>query len=133
MTPGPDTVAPDDTVRFAAQRMVEGGHRRLVVIDDGAVVGVVSRSDLLRRYGRPDTEIANDVRRLLADPFRVPEDHAIQPTIDAGVVVLDGTVRRHTDIEIAEAEVAALPGVVAVDNHLHAREHRPIAPPLRRW
>jgi CBS domain-containing protein len=133
MTPGIDIVAPDDDVQTATRRMVDRGHRRLAVIDDGAVVGVISRHDVLRPFVRDDVEVLTEVRRVLADPFRVAEDHAVRPSVRDGVVTIDGTVRRPGEEEIVEAEVLAVPGVVAVDNHLRAREQAPLAPHLRHW
>lgn len=133
MTADPDTVRPGDDVRLAARRMLEHHHKRLVVVADSEVVGVVSRHDLLRPFARSDTDLVADVRRLLADPFRIAEDHAIQPSVAEGVVTLDGTVRRPSDVDIVETEVACIPGVVAVDNRLRATEREPTAPHLQRW
>jgi CBS domain-containing protein len=132
MTRDADTVGPDDDIALAARRMLDHAHKRLAVIDEGEVIGVVSRHDLLRPYTRQDPDLIADVRRLLADPFRIAEDHAVQPSVAAGVVTLDGTVRRPSEIETVEEEVASIPGVVAVDNRLHAREHEPMVPHLRR-
>lgn len=122
MTRDADTVGPDDDIALAARRMSRTGHKRLAVVDGGVIVGVVSRHDLLRPYTRRNPDIIADVRRLLADPFRIAEDHGIQPSVAAGVVTLDGTVRRPCDIEIVEAEVAGIAGVVAVDSRLRAHE-----------
>jgi CBS domain-containing protein len=48
MTPDPDTVGPDTTVQEAARRVHETGHNRLPVVEeDGRLVGVVTRVDLL--------------------------------------------------------------------------------------
>jgi CBS domain-containing protein len=47
MTRDPDTVAPDTTVRSAARLIHETGHNRLPVIEDGKLVGVVTRVDVL--------------------------------------------------------------------------------------
>lgn len=133
MTRAPVTVRPGDGLKGAARRMLEQGCKRLVVVEDGAVVGVVSRHDVLRPLARPDADTLADVRRLLADPFRIPEDHAIVPNVADGLVTLDGTVRRPSDIEVVESEIACLPGVVAVDNRLHAREREPAVPRRGRW
>jgi CBS domain-containing protein len=133
MTRDPDAVGPDDDLASAARRMLEGGHKRLAVVADGAVVGVVSRHDLLRPFARSDADIRADLLRLLADPFRIDEDHAIRPSVAAGVVTLDGTVRRPSEIAIVETEVASIPGVVAVDNRLRAAERESLTPPLPRW
>ncbi len=47
MTADPDTVGPDTTVREAARIIHESGHNRLPVVEDGRLVGVVTRVDVL--------------------------------------------------------------------------------------
>jgi CBS domain-containing protein len=47
MTADPDTVGPDSDVRDAARRIHKSGHNRLPVVEDGKLVGVVTRVDLL--------------------------------------------------------------------------------------
>ena len=47
MTRDPDTVGPDTSVREAARLIHETGHNRLPVVDDGRLVGVVTRLDVL--------------------------------------------------------------------------------------
>jgi CBS domain-containing protein len=47
MTREPDSVTPDTTVREAARLIHETGHNRLPVIENGRLVGVVTRVDVL--------------------------------------------------------------------------------------
>ena len=47
MTRRPDTVRPDTSVRDAARLIHETGHNRLPVVEDGKLVGVVTRLDVL--------------------------------------------------------------------------------------
>jgi CBS domain-containing protein len=47
MTRDPETVGPDTTVREAARIIHESGHNRLPVVEDGRLVGVVTRVDVL--------------------------------------------------------------------------------------
>jgi CBS domain-containing protein len=47
MTSDPDSVAPDTSVREAARLIHESGHNRLPVVEDGRLVGVVTRVDVL--------------------------------------------------------------------------------------
>lgn len=47
MTRDPDTVDPDTSVREAARLIHETGHNRLPVVEDGRLVGVVTRLDVL--------------------------------------------------------------------------------------
>jgi CBS domain-containing protein len=47
MTRDPETVGPDTTVRETARIIHESGHNRLPVVEDGRLVGVVTRVDVL--------------------------------------------------------------------------------------
>src|SRR4051794_41640018 len=47
MSADPDTVGPDTDVRDAARHIHDTGHNRLPVVEDGRLVGVVTRVDLL--------------------------------------------------------------------------------------
>lgn len=47
MTRDPDMVSPDTSVREAARLIHETGHNRLPVVEDGRLVGVVTRLDVL--------------------------------------------------------------------------------------
>jgi CBS domain-containing protein len=47
MTSDPDTVGPGTSVRDAARLIHESGHNRLPVVEDGRLVGVVTRVDVL--------------------------------------------------------------------------------------
>ena len=48
MTADPRTVAPDAEVEEAAHVIVETGHNRIPVVEDGRLVGVISRADVVR-------------------------------------------------------------------------------------
>jgi len=45
------TVGPETTVRKAVDRMREVGVKRLPVVDDGDLVGVLTRTDVANHYG----------------------------------------------------------------------------------
>jgi CBS domain-containing protein len=47
MSEDPETVGPDTPVREAARKIHETGHNRLPVVEDGRLVGVVTRVDVL--------------------------------------------------------------------------------------
>jgi CBS domain-containing protein len=125
MTTNVDTVTPEEDVTAAARRMLDGRHKRLPVCDTGRLVGIVSRHDLLKPFHRSDEQIEADVRDLLADPLRVPEEHEATASVSRGVVTLRGTTRFPSDTGVLVATVSRLPGVVAVDNCLRAREQEP--------
>ena len=119
------TARPGDDVRAAARRLLEHRLKRLPVVDHGKLVGIVSRTDLLRVLHRSDDDIARDVDAMLSDPLRAPEDHAIEATVADGIVTLRGTVLFPTDLSLLTAMVWRLPGVVDVQNDASAREPNP--------
>jgi CBS-domain-containing membrane protein len=111
MTAAPCSVTPENTAAFAARHMLEGRHKRLPVVEDDKVVGIVTRHDLLRQFYRPDADVLCDVQQLLAD-------HHATASVSGGIVNLRGMTRFADDITLLETLVARVPGVVAVDNCL---------------
>ena len=131
MTADVTTTSPDDDITAVARRMVESHYKRLPVVKDGRVVGIVSRHDLLRPFYRDDAEITADIARVLDDPLSVPETHRVEPSVAGGIVRLDGTVQWPHDRVLVEALIRRIPGVVSVDNDLEAREPQPgFDPPI---
>lgn len=52
MTAPVQRISPDRSVEEAARRMLDGNVRRLAVVDEGRLVGIVSRADLVRGFAR---------------------------------------------------------------------------------
>jgi CBS domain-containing protein len=52
------TADPDEDIRTAARRMLERGVKRLPVVDNGRLVGIVSRYDVLRLFHRSKDDVA---------------------------------------------------------------------------
>jgi CBS domain-containing protein len=131
MTAPAITIGADATVPAAARLMNTHHVRRLPVVDeDGRLVGVVSRRDLLSVFLRPDAEIAADVRRVL-DDFVLAEPEEADVTVHNGVVTLTGTLRpaagQHDDlIPVAIRLMWDVDGVVDIVDHLG--EAQPTAP-----
>src|SRR5271166_1479884 len=51
MTFGPATVSPRDTLQTAATLMAQGGYRRVPVVDDDQLVGIISDRDVRAHSG----------------------------------------------------------------------------------
>ena len=110
------TVGLDELVQLAAARMVTTGVKRLPVVDDdGRVVGIVSRSDVLQLFHRPDRLVAIDVERVLRDPLLVPDDHDVTATVQAGTVTVTGQVSVVSHRRLIDAALREVPGVIDVD------------------
>jgi acetoin utilization protein AcuB len=52
MTPHPVTVTPQDTLATAQQKMTAGRFRRLPVVQDGTLVGILTDRDIRRHVGK---------------------------------------------------------------------------------
>jgi CBS-domain-containing membrane protein len=86
------TIGPDEPVAHAARLMYNQRVKRLPVIsDDGVLIGIVTRSDVLSVYSRPDTEIQREIAQdlilgtFLGDPAR------FTVTVKDGIVTIEGT------------------------------------------
>ncbi|GLY49871.1 CBS domain-containing protein [Lentzea sp. NBRC 102530] len=119
MTSPVKSISPDTAASVAARELAAAGVRRLFVIDsDGALVGVLSRRDLLKLFTREDEELKTVIRdeifgrMLWVDPFSVDVE------VFDGVVTMDGQLERQSEVEIAEHLVRSLPGVVDVHSRL---------------
>jgi len=93
MTAPAITIGPGATIPAAARLMNTRHLRRLPVIDeDGKLVGIVSRCDLLSVFLRPDADIVHDARQVLGElPLADPKDVIV--TVRHGVVSLTGTMQ----------------------------------------
>jgi CBS domain-containing protein len=125
------TCEPRENIRVAARRMLERRVKRLPVVHHGALVGVVSRQDILRTLDRPDEEIAGAVEARLSSPLDMPDDHHVRFSVDHGVVTLSGDVRYGWDKQVVVSVVRDVEGVIEVVDHLHNREPDPNPPVAR--
>jgi CBS domain-containing protein len=129
------TAEPGDDVRAIARAMVELRVKRLPVVEDGRLVGIVSRPDVLRLFDRSDAEIEADIRARLANPLEVPEDYEVRFFVHDGVVTLEGSVHHESDARVVEGMVERVRGVVRVESRLTFGERDPrltgrLVPPL---
>ena len=62
MTSPAVTIRPDRGVAAAAALMLDEGVSRLAVVDHGALVGIVTRHDLVRAFARSDEEILQEIQ-----------------------------------------------------------------------
>ncbi|MCX5062738.1 CBS domain-containing protein [Streptomyces sp. NBC_00201] len=110
----------------AARIMALHKVKRLPVVDDdGALQGIVSRSDLLKVFLRDDEDLAAEIRRdVVALLFPAPLD-PIRVQVHDGVVKLTGRIPDTTLVPITTRMVRAVEGVVDVDCALMGPHRRP--------
>jgi CBS domain-containing protein len=116
MTSPPINVDVESSVAEAARLMVEEHVKRLPVVRDGKLVGIVSRADVVRAFTRSDAEIWEEIRNdvLLRHLWLSPDEANV--TVEGGRVQVSGRVETRTIAELIEAFAWRVPGVVTVDS-----------------
>ena len=126
MTPHVVTAGPSEDLQVAARRLLERKVGRLPVVEDGRLVGILSRRDLLRPFHRTDQEITVDIQSLLDDPMYSDGRYGdVRFAVDEGVVTLTGTASFPSEVTLIHGIVVLVPGVIRVDNTVKARDPEP--------
>jgi len=113
------TVQVTTTLTEAARLMHRRHVKRLLVVDDqGRLVGIVSRADLLQAFIRSDDSLAREVRdEVILGTLVIDPDQVHVGVVD-GVVRLEGEVETRSLARILTRLVKAVEGVVGVDDRL---------------
>lgn len=123
------TTRSEVSVVHAARAAARAHVRRLPVVDvDGRLVGIVTRSDLLRVFLRDDEAVRRRLEETFASQWCI-DASAVGVAVRDGVVTLSGEVERRTLIEPLDDAVRHTAGVVAVHNHLTYRHDDRYLPP----
>jgi CBS domain-containing protein len=111
------TVGADESLTTAARRLTSAGVRRLFVVVDGRLAGVVARRDLLRNYLCADDVLRARVEEAVA-PLAAGRGEFVNVTVEHGIVLLLGRVQWRREVGPVGAAAAEVPGVVEVRNRL---------------
>jgi CBS domain-containing protein len=125
MTAPAISVQPDAPVAVAARVMQNRRVRRLPVVSpDGMLVGIVSRTDLLSVFERPDLDIRDEVigEIIVAEFGLNPADFDIG--VSSGIVTVAGPLARLETALALLARVRHIEGVVAVRDRIVVAEKR---------
>jgi CBS domain-containing protein len=127
MTPDPVTAAEDTPLDEVVRLMEQHRIKRLPVVRGRAVVGIISRANLLHALAsvvrelpasaQSDTEIRE---RILAELEKEPwaPRHFIDPVVRNGTVELWGTIFDDRERQAAKVVAENIAGVKAVKDHL---------------
>jgi CBS domain-containing protein len=112
------TMTEDDTVTQAARVLQRHRVKRAPVLRQGVVVGMITRSDLLRPYLRTDSEIRADLEEaLLGDGLRLAPG-PLDVLVESGVVRLQGRVADRRQQAITVRLARGVEGVIDVVDDL---------------
>ena len=115
----PVTVRSDDPVSQAAQLMYDRRVKRLPVVDGaGRLAGIVSRTDVLSVFSRPDDEIRQQITNDVILDSYLMDPNRFKVTVKDGVVTIDGEPETaEVGREMIDA-IRHIEGVVAVRDRL---------------
>ena len=121
------TAAPGDPVEQAARMMHFMRVKRLPVVNSGGrLVGIVSRSDVLAVFDRPDEDIRKDiVDTMLLHEFLI-DSRLFKVTVESGVVTMEGCPETAALGHALVRKARHVPGVVAVRDRLTYPDTYPI-------
>ena len=119
MTKPAVTIGPDEPVSHAARLMYSHRVKRLPVTgNDGQLIGIVTRSDVLSVYSRPDTDIHHEITNDLILGTFLCDPASFKVTVEDGIVTIEGTPETAwVGRDIVDA-VRHVEGVVSVRDRL---------------
>jgi CBS domain-containing protein len=130
------SIGPEAPLAAAAMILHEQRIRRLPVVANGRLVGIVSRGDLVRTLAsvapspavsRPDAEIVRELReRLRREPWATTT--GVLAEAREGILALWGLVSTDAERSALETMARTVPGVRDVENHLVLRRQVPYVP-----
>jgi len=119
MTEDVITIRPEATIGQAARVMVHKLVKRLPVIDqDGTLIGIISRADVVNAFTKPDEIIEDEVREDIIRRLLFLDPEEVGVSVEDGVVTLEGEMENRTEAHLLEELTRRVEGVVRVDSRL---------------
>jgi CBS domain-containing protein len=114
MTKPAVAIGPHESVAAAARQMHDHRVKRLPVVDNGGrLVGIISRVDVLSVFVRPDSEIRDEVIKVIGTEFAL-DPTAFDVTVKSGILTIAGQVDSYAVAAQLMDTLQHLEGVVDV-------------------
>ncbi len=112
------TLGPDADHSEAARLMQKARIKRLPIVEGDHLVGLISRTDLMRAFARPDEEIIEEIIDEVITNILWIDPAKVQVTSQEGNVTLAGRLETKSDVELLVELTKRLDGVVSVASNL---------------
>lgn len=113
------TLGPEADHAEAARVMRHAGIKRILVADEsGKLVGLVSRSDILRAFARPDSNIIEEIKEDVMRKVLWIDPRPVEIKCEDGNVVLSGRLETRSDAQLLAELTRRLDGVVSLKDRL---------------
>jgi CBS domain-containing protein len=119
------TVEPTLSAVGCAWLMTEHDAHHLPVLDRGKLIGIVSRSDLVRAFARSDEQIRAEIVEQILPSF-APAADDVEITVSNGEVVLTGEVDDESTLRLLPHAVRSVIGVAEITCELQAMRSTPL-------
>ena len=122
MTAPAITIGPSSPVAAAARVMLEEGINRLPVVDqNNRLLGIVTRTDLVRAFARSDEAIGEEIRHEVLARVLWTDPAEFEVDVRSGDIELDGELETSGQVELLHKLVERTPGVVSLRSRVRAR------------
>lgn len=118
MTAPAVTIEAARPLREAATVMTSRRVNRLPVVDQGRLVGIVTRADLVRAYVRSDEELVRAIREEVLLRVLWVDPDGFEVAVVNGNASISGQAERRSTAEIIEESIRMVPGIVTVNAHI---------------
>ncbi|HVV29369.1 MAG TPA: CBS domain-containing protein [Mycobacteriales bacterium] len=118
MTSPAQTVDIRTPLADVARRLLDDDVRRLFVVDDGKLAGVIARRDVVGVFLREDAELRAEIEAEVFRRALMTEPGRYSVTVVNGDVTLLGRLERKSSVTAAGELTALVPGVLSVCNRL---------------
>jgi len=118
MSSPPVTIRPTRPLAQAAAMMLEHRVNRLPVVQGDRLVGLVTRTNMVRAFARSDEEIEQAIREDVFLGTLWQSSDGVVVDVSGGEVVLRGEVQSEAQADAIRTFASRVPGVVAVESYL---------------
>lgn len=112
------TSSPDADHADAARLMEKSRIKRVPIMENDVLVGMVSRSDIMRAFARPDGEIVRELQDQVMRKVLWIDPNSVRISCEDGNLSLSGQVETRSDAELLAELARRLDGVVSVKSNL---------------